>query len=120
RLRDRARPLLQGASALARGTERSDPPSHPGADLAGRDLRGTDLRAADLRGALLIGADLRGTDLRRADVIGADLRAADVRGADLGTAIYLTQFQVAAARGDARTRLPPTLSRPPHWAAPAR
>ncbi len=111
-LRRRARPLLQEASRLARHAERADPPSFVGADLAGRVMHG-----ADLRGALLIGCDLRGADLRRADVIGADLRGADVRGADLGSALYLTQFQVGAAVGDVRTRLPSTLSRPPHWVA---
>ncbi|MGI5128333.1 pentapeptide repeat-containing protein [Pseudonocardia sp. CA-107938] len=86
-----------------------------GADLAGADLRRRDLRGASLRGALLVGADLRGTDLTGADVIGADLRAADVRGANLRGALFLTQFQVNAARGDAATTLPVTLDRPPHW-----
>jgi uncharacterized protein YjbI with pentapeptide repeats len=86
-----------------------------GADLAGQDLRGADLAGADLRGACLIGADLRGADLRLADVIGADLRAADVRGADLGGSLFLTQFQVNAARGDRATALPATLTRPGHW-----
>lgn len=84
------------------------------ADLAGKRLR--DLQGADLRGALLLGADLRGADLRRADLIGADLRGADLRGADLSSAIFLTPMQPAAARGDATTRLPPTLPRPAHWA----
>jgi hypothetical protein len=86
-----------------------------GADLVGRDLRGANLRGASLRGAYLIGADLAGADLRLADVIGADLRGADLRGAHLGTALYLTRFQVNAARGDAATRLPPALERPSHW-----
>jgi hypothetical protein len=84
-------------------------------DLAGRDLRSERLVAADLRGAVLIGADLRGTDLDDADLLGADLRGADVGGADLTTALFLTQFQVNAARGDARTALPDWLDRPAHW-----
>jgi hypothetical protein len=88
-----------------------------GADLIGADLRGADLRGASLRGAYLIGADLRGADLRRADLLGADLRAADVRGADLGDALFLTQPQVEAARGDAATVIPAVLSRPAHWTA---
>lgn len=87
-----------------------------GADLMGRDLRDARLHGADLRGAYLIGADLRGVDLRRADVIGADLRGANLGGAELTTSLYLTQFQVNAARGDAATALPDTLTRPPHWA----
>lgn len=87
-----------------------------GADLMGRDLRNANLRGANLRGAYLIGADLRKADLTDADVIGADLRGADLGDADLATALYLTQFQVNAARGDAGTTLPEILERPPHWA----
>jgi uncharacterized protein YjbI with pentapeptide repeats len=88
-----------------------------GADLIGARLRGTSLRGAGLRGALLIGADLRGADLRAADLLGADLRDTDLRGADLTGALFLTQSQLNAARGDARTAFPPALSRPPHWPA---
>ncbi|MEJ3746792.1 pentapeptide repeat-containing protein [Actinomycetes bacterium KLBMP 9797] len=87
-------------------------------DLVGAKLRGADLRAADLRGAYLIGADLRDADLRLADLVGADLRGADVRGANLSDPLFLTQPQVNAARGNARTQLPHTLTRPPHWPTP--
>jgi uncharacterized protein YjbI with pentapeptide repeats len=87
-----------------------------GADLIGRDLRRAKLRGASLRGAYLIGADLRGADLRVTDLLGADLRAADLRGADMGTCLFVTQPQLEAARGDAATTLPPSLSRPAHWA----
>ncbi len=86
-----------------------------GADLIGAKLPGADLRGANLRGAYLIGADLRGADLRLADLIGADFRDADLRGADLTESIFLTQAQLNAARGDAATKLPETLSRPTHW-----
>ena len=87
------------------------------ADLIGARLAGIDLRGCDFRGALLLGADLRRCDLRGADLIGADLRAADLRGADLSTALYVTEPQVAAARGDARTRLPADLRPPERWRA---
>lgn len=86
-----------------------------GADLMGAKLKGADLRYANLRGAYLIAADLRGADLRAADLIGADFRDADLRGANLATSLFLTQFQVNAAIGDANTKLPPSLSRPDHW-----
>lgn len=86
-----------------------------GADLVGASLRGADLRGVSLRGAYLIGADLRGADLRSADLLGADLRGADLAGADLTDSIFLTRPQIAAARGDEATRLPPPLARPPHW-----
>ncbi|MDN4614074.1 pentapeptide repeat-containing protein [Leifsonia sp. F6_8S_P_1B] len=98
----------------ARATARRDR-LRPGADLLGADLRTTDLRGAELRGALLIAADLRGADLTATELIGADLRDARVDGADLTGAIYLTQLQVNAARGDAGTRLPAGLTRPSHW-----
>ena len=84
-------------------------------DLAGQDLRGTDLRGAALRGALLIGADLRGVDCTGADLLGADVRDTDVRGATLDGALFLTQPQLNAMRGDAGTRLPGGLVRPGHW-----
>src|SRR5664280_3102076 len=96
--------LLLGASELVR----ADVPhkmDHRGADLIGADLEGADLRGASLRGAFLIGADLRGADLRMADVIGADLTGS----------IFLIQSQLDAAKGDARTRVPASLTQPTHW-----
>ena len=119
--RERVRGLLQQVSALVRADASPGRPSaaarraRPGADLAGARLAGADLRGADLRGALLVEADLRRADLRGADLIGADLRGADLAGADLSSALYLAPFQVSAARGDARTRLPAALARPGHW-----
>ncbi len=86
-----------------------------GADLIGANLRGADLRGANLRGALLIAADLRDADLKMADLIGADFRDADVRGADLTGSLFLTQAQINAANGDAKTKLPSMLSQPAHW-----
>ncbi|WP_343034763.1 pentapeptide repeat-containing protein [Fodinicola acaciae] len=107
--------LLLKTSDLAReGTKKKE---HRGADFVGADLRKADLRGASLRGAYLIGADLRGADLRQADVTGADFRTADLRGADLTGAIFLIQSQLDAARGDARTKLPPAMTRPGHWVA---
>lgn len=112
--RDRVNPLLSRASDAARSPGGAD---RRGAHLLGADLRGVDLRRANLRGALLIGADLRGADLSLADVTGADLRGADLRGTDLRRTLFLHQAQVDAARGDTRTGLPETLTRPPHWTA---
>ena len=88
-----------------------------GADLIGARLSKADLSKANLRGAYLIAADLREADLRQADLIGADLRDADLCGADLTGALFLTQSQVNAARGDQATRLPGALTRPSHWTA---
>ncbi|CAM5248732.1 hypothetical protein GCM10010329_08470 [Streptomyces spiroverticillatus] len=86
-----------------------------GADLMGARRAGADLRGMNFRGAYLIAADLNGADLRGAEVIGADFRDADVRGADLSEALFLTQTQVNAGRGDGGTRLPAGVERPRHW-----
>lgn len=107
-------PLLQRTSGLVRAAHPG--PERRGADLIGATLAAADLRGANLRGALLIAADLRDADLREADLIGADLRDADLRGADLTGSLFLTQMQVNAARGDARTKIPAALARPAHWA----
>ncbi|MFI2780346.1 pentapeptide repeat-containing protein [Streptomyces sp. ALB3] len=115
--RDRTAALLLRAGELERATvPRRAKRSRRGADLIGARLRGADLRGAELRGAYLIAADLRGADLRRAELIGADFRDADLSDADLTGALFLTQAQVNAAKGNAATRLPDSLTRPAHWA----
>jgi uncharacterized protein YjbI with pentapeptide repeats len=60
-------------------------------------------------------ADLRDVNLSRTDLLGADLRDAELQGADLAQALFLTQPQLNAARGSARTAIPVTLRRPSHW-----
>ncbi|QKW54533.1 pentapeptide repeat-containing protein [Streptomyces buecherae] len=115
-LRQSVSPLLLRASQLVRDqTVPGRKKNHRGADLVGARLAGTSLRGANLRGALLIAADLTGADLRGADLIGADLRDTALHGADLTGALFLTQAQLNAARGDARTTLPAGLTRPGHW-----
>jgi uncharacterized protein YjbI with pentapeptide repeats len=113
--------LLLRTSELARaGTGRGKKKERRGADLMGARLRGADLKGANLRGACLIAADLSGADLRGADLIGADLRDADLTDADLTGAIFLTQPQLDGAKGSPGTRLPPSLTRPAHWAGRSR
>ncbi|MFD7031739.1 pentapeptide repeat-containing protein [Streptomyces sp. NPDC059917] len=107
--------LLLKTSDLVRATVPGRKKNHRGADLMGARLSGANLRGATLRGAYLIAADLSRADLRTADLIGADLRDADLSGADLTGSIFLTQAQLNAARGDAATRIPPSLTRPSHW-----
>lgn len=85
------------------------------ADLLGANLRGADLKGVNFRGAYLIAADLRNADMRYTDLIGVDFRDANLSGADLTGAIFLTQFQINAAKGDSCTKLPPTIIRPGHW-----
>ncbi|MED3907669.1 pentapeptide repeat-containing protein [Peribacillus simplex] len=86
-----------------------------GSDLIGAKLRGADLRGANLRGALFIASDLREADMRVTDLIGADLRDADLSGADLTGSFFITQAQINSAKGDMKTKLPPSLSIPDHW-----
>lgn len=93
--RDRANPLLQQASELARAAVPGRR-NLRGAMLVGADLRGEDLRGANLRGAVLVGADLRGADLTLADLTGADLRGALVDGPGLRDALFVTQAQLAS------------------------
>ncbi|MEU1216398.1 pentapeptide repeat-containing protein [Streptomyces sp. NPDC005790] len=114
--RDTTAALLLRAGELERATvHRRKKRSQRGADLIGARLGGADLRGAELRGAYLIAADLRGADLRRAELIGADFRDADLSDADLTGALFLTQAQLNAAKGNAATKLPDALTRPPHW-----
>ncbi|MCU1633749.1 MAG: uncharacterized protein JWM61_2401 [Micrococcaceae bacterium] len=103
------------SSYLATGDDHLDAALIPGADLMGKKMRSRSLCGADLRGAYFIAADLRGCDLSGADLLGADLRDARLEGADLSKALYLTQAQLNAAQGDARTLLPADLDRPRQW-----
>jgi uncharacterized protein YjbI with pentapeptide repeats len=114
-LRHDVNALLLRTSELVRAGVPGRKKNHRGADLIGAKLVGANLRGANLRGAYLIAADLTGADLRAADLIGADFRDADLSGADLTGSIFLTQSQLNAAKGDATTKLPRTLTRPAHW-----
>ncbi|MFG2754256.1 pentapeptide repeat-containing protein [Streptomyces xanthophaeus] len=114
-LRGRINTLLLETSELVRAKVPGRKKNHRGADLMGARLAGANLRGANLRGAYLIAADLSRADLRTADLIGADLRDANLRGADLRNAVFLTQPQLNAARGNPTTRIPPTLTHPTHW-----
>ena len=114
-LRSQVGPMLRRSADLARAGGPRKGVDRSGADLFGADLRGRDLRCDDLRNASLVGADLTGADLRGASLLGSDLRGADLAGADLRGALYATRMQLAAARGDATTRLPAGLERPAHW-----
>ncbi|MFF7635703.1 pentapeptide repeat-containing protein [Kitasatospora sp. NPDC008050] len=113
--RRRVNTLLLQAGDLVRATIPGKKRDRRGADLIGAGLAGAELAGATLRGAYLIAADLTGADLRCTDLIGADLRDARLHGADLTGAIFLTQPQLTAAKGDAATRLPTGLTRPAHW-----
>ncbi|ABW15626.1 pentapeptide repeat protein [Parafrankia sp. EAN1pec] len=78
--------------------------------LEGAHLGGALLAGTNLTGARLVGADLTGAQL-----VNADLTAAQMEGTDLTGARGLAAEQVAAASGDARTRLPDGVERPASW-----
>jgi uncharacterized protein YjbI with pentapeptide repeats len=120
-IRQLVNPLLSAVSestrskAVARRTTPLPSTVRAGADLLGSALARRDLRGADLRGALLIAADLSSADLRNCDLLAADLRDANLSGADLSTALFVTQMQLNAAKGDEHTRIPSDTVRPSHW-----
>ncbi|QCB49734.1 pentapeptide repeat-containing protein [Rhodococcus sp. PAMC28707] len=115
RHRGQVNEVLLAASDLVRAQAKGKKRNYRGADLVGKKLTGIDLTGASFRGAYLVAADMRGSDLRFADMIGADLRDTDLSGADLRKSLFLTQFQINAAKGDAETRIPDVLERPSHW-----
>ena len=103
------------AAYSAHGHDHLEQVLSPGSDLMGHNLRSRSLCGANLRGAYLIAADLRHCDLAGVDLLGADLRDTLVHGADLSTALYLTQAQLNAAKGNHTTTLPTDLITPTHW-----
>lgn len=108
-------PLLQAVGDAARLAVADRPQDLARRDLFGARLAGHDLCGADLRATVLVGADLRGADLRGASLLGTDLRGTDLRGADLSGALFLTQAQLEATRGDAATQISDPLVRPATW-----
>jgi uncharacterized protein YjbI with pentapeptide repeats len=105
-----------------------------GAFLAGTDLNGAHLSLADLKGVQtlwprLIGglpagfvrAFLRAHEISASyhtNFQGADLTGANLEGANLSDATGLTTEQLASAHGDAKTKLPASVTRPASWPKP--
>ncbi|KPM50385.1 hypothetical protein ACG83_40350 [Frankia sp. R43] len=90
------------------------------AQLSRADLTNAELSRANLTRAWLYEANLTRARLSRADLTDArlsraDLTDAELSGADLTNAQGLVAGQVAAAYGDARTRLPDGVERPASW-----
>jgi Protein of unknown function (DUF2934)/Pentapeptide repeats (8 copies) len=73
-------------------------------------LTAANLEWADLSKAYLMGANLMGADLTRANLTGAHLE-----GADLVGAVGLVKAQLLHTYGDASTKLPEGMPRPPDW-----
>ena len=107
--------VLRRAWALCRAAVGAPPEERGGGDLCGRRFRGEALCGRDLSGALLLAAKLRGCRLWGTNFLGADLRDADLSGADLRESVFLTQGQLAAAKGDRSTLLPAWARYPMTW-----
>lgn len=84
-------------------------------DNMGRNFKKANLNGRDFSMSLLIAANLEGCSLYGTNFLGADMRDTNIQNADLRESIFLTQAQVNAARGNERTKLPDTLSRPIAW-----
>jgi hypothetical protein len=92
-----------------------------GVFLATADLERSLLMKAHLEGAHLYGAHLEGANLmeahlERANLLGATLGRVSLEGAILAEA-HLEGVDLSTAYGDALTRLPDGVERPPHWPA---
>lgn len=85
------------------------------ANLTGAHLNGGKLHEANFTSANLSGAFLYLLDFSRVDLKEANLTNAQLGGADLTDAWELSSTQLEAAKGDARTKLPPGIPRPKPW-----
>jgi uncharacterized protein YjbI with pentapeptide repeats len=83
--------------------------------LLNAHLKGANLLNAHLEGANLGGARLEGAIFGKAHLEGANLTGARLEGTDLREVTGLVQAQIDEAFGNAATKLPEGLARPPHW-----
>ena len=84
-------------------------------DYIGKNFKKANLAGKDLSMALLIAANLEGCNLYGTNFLGADLRDANIKNTDLSDSVFLTQMQVNAAIGNAKTKLPEGLTYPTTW-----
>lgn len=125
---------LEGADLTEANLYRSD---MRGARLERANFHRATLKRAKLDRCLMGGARLYGADLTLARLDETDLRGADLRawlppkpgeprnkfdaffGKGATPIVTITTAQLLSAAGDAMTRLPDGVARPPHWAAEA-
>jgi uncharacterized protein YjbI with pentapeptide repeats len=84
-------------------------------DFIGRSFKGKDFNGTDFTMTLLIAANFEACSFHGANFLGADTRDTNFCNADLQEAVFLTQGQINAARGNSGTKLPDTLHRPITW-----
>ena len=86
-------------------------------DFLGKNFKNRNMQGYDFNTKLLIAADFEGCNFRGTTFLGADTRDTNFSNADLGEAVFLSQGQVNAARGNRNTKLPKHLDYPVTWQA---
>lgn len=81
----------------------------------GENMKQKNLQGKDFSMSLLIAANLEQANLYGANFLGADMRDTNIQNTDLSQCLFLTQFQINAAKGNKHTVLPPYLYRPQLW-----
>ena len=84
-------------------------------DFIGKKFRGKDMSGLDLSTKLLIAADFSDCIFDGTIFLGADTRDTNFTGADLEEAVFLTQGQINAAKGNRSTKIPKHLYYPVTW-----
>lgn len=112
--RHRANQILKQVCKLLQQSIHSESKKVP-ANFLGGNFRGQDMSGADLSTKLLIAANFEKSLFKGTIFLGADTRDTNFSDADLSEAVFLTQGQVNAAKGNRNTKLPYQLDYPPTW-----
>lgn len=86
-----------------------------GSTFLGRNFKGKDMSGYDFNMQLLIASNFAGCCFSGATFLGTDTRDADFSDADLRDAIFLSQGQINAAKGNRRTKIPKQIDYPVTW-----
>lgn len=81
----------------------------------GKNFSGKDMSGYDFNMRYLIASNFDGCCFSGATFLGTDTRDADFSNADLSEAVFLSQGQINAARGNRRTKIPKHLDYPVTW-----
>lgn len=112
--RNRVNIILKQVCSLLTKSLNSENKKSP-SDYLGRSFKHKDLSGLDLSTKLLIAANFSHCSFHGTIFLGADTRDADFSHADLSDAVFLSQGQVNAAKGNLNTKLPKHLDYPVTW-----
>lgn len=84
-------------------------------DFLGKNFKNKDMSGYDFSVRLLIAANFEGCVFDGTIFLGADTRDTDFSNADLSKALFISQGQINAARGNRNTKLPKHLHYPVTW-----